>query len=57
MSNFIQHPYHLVDESPWPIFASVFSLGITAGLVKWFYTNRVRLLLFRLLFLVIISFQ
>jgi len=57
MSNFIQHPYHLVDESPWPLFASIFRLGVTSGLAKWFYTNRVRLLFFRLFFLILMSYQ
>nr|YP_010486852.1 Cytochrome c oxidase subunit 3 [Poliometra prolixa]UWI54396.1 cytochrome c oxidase subunit 3 [Poliometra prolixa] len=31
-----QHPYHLVDQSPWPITASLGALISTIGLVLWF---------------------
>ena len=37
MSNLIRHPYHLVDESPWPLFSSIGAFCITAGIVKWFH--------------------
>lgn len=37
MSNLIRHSYHLVDESPWPLLASLGALIITGGLVKWFH--------------------
>nr|YP_009730386.1 cytochrome c oxidase subunit III [Stephanometra indica]QHT54551.1 cytochrome c oxidase subunit 3 [Stephanometra indica] len=32
-----QHPYHLVDQSPWPIIASLGALISTVGLVLWFH--------------------
>jgi len=32
-----QHPYHLVDPSPWPLTASLGALGLTSGLVMWFH--------------------
>nr|YP_010596282.1 cytochrome c oxidase subunit III [Tropiometra macrodiscus]WAJ60707.1 cytochrome c oxidase subunit 3 [Tropiometra macrodiscus] len=31
-----QHPYHLVDQSPWPIVSSLGVLVSTVGLVLWF---------------------
>nr|QWC54431.1 cytochrome c oxidase subunit III [Gammarus lacustris] len=31
------HPYHLVEKSPWPITASLSAMLITTGLVKWFH--------------------
>nr|WNS59357.1 cytochrome c oxidase subunit 3 [Hyocrinidae sp.] len=31
-----QHPYHLVDQSPWPIMASFSVLVMVLGLVFWF---------------------
>ncbi len=37
MSNLIRHPYHLVDESPWPLVAAIGAFFITSGLVKWFH--------------------
>nr|WKK49863.1 cytochrome c oxidase subunit 3 [Thaumatocrinus sp. JL223] len=32
-----QHPYHLVDQSPWPVIASLGALVSTIGLVLWFH--------------------
>nr|YP_010573831.1 cytochrome c oxidase subunit III [Metacrinus rotundus]UZH93090.1 cytochrome c oxidase subunit 3 [Metacrinus rotundus] len=32
-----QHPYHLVNQSPWPITASLGALIVTLGLVLWFH--------------------
>jgi len=34
MSNLFRHPFHLVDESPWPLLASFSGLGLTSGLLK-----------------------
>lgn len=31
------HPFHLVDPSPWPIFASMFALTITFGSALYFH--------------------
>ena len=31
------HPYHLVDPSPWPIFASLGVFVTTVGAVSWFH--------------------
>jgi len=45
MANCPRHPFHLVDNSPWPILSSVFALGLTAGGVQAFYTSSYYLLL------------
>ena len=37
MSNHIQHPYHLVDESPWPIFSALGGFSLTGGLLALFH--------------------
>jgi len=52
----VNHPFHLTDESPWPILASFLRLGVTTGLVSWFHINRIALLVFRILTLNITSF-
>ena len=57
MSNYIQHPFHLVEESPWPIFSSIFACNLVTGLAKWFYTNNYDLFLLRIFFLIIVIFQ
>lgn len=56
LSNFIPHPFHLVDESPWPLLSAVFRLGLTAGLATWFHTTRFGLLLLRLFSLTTVAF-
>ena len=43
MSNIICHPYHIVDESPWPLFGSIGGLYLTTGIVRWFHLNSVYL--------------
>nr|YP_009172416.1 cytochrome c oxidase subunit III [Sinergasilus polycolpus]ACB99584.1 cytchrome c oxidase subunit III [Sinergasilus polycolpus]ALG63350.1 cytochrome c oxidase subunit III [Sinergasilus polycolpus] len=57
MSNMISHPYHLVDESPWPLMASVSGLGLTFGLVKWFHSQSITLTLVSLTMLLLIMYQ
>nr|AHB52775.1 cytochrome c oxidase subunit III [Schizopera knabeni] len=37
MSNLIRHPYHLVDESPWPLVATAGAFFLTTGLLEWFH--------------------
>ena len=31
-----RHPFHLVDNSPWPILSSIFALSLTVSRVYWF---------------------
>ena len=57
MSNIISHPYHLVDESPWPVIARVSGAGLTFGLVKWFHSQSVHLILIRLIILMLVIIQ
>jgi len=57
MSNYVNHPYHLVDESPWPIIAAFAGLGLTSGLLIWFHDRRVRLFLLSLFLLLRITAQ
>nr|ADB20199.1 cytochrome c oxidase subunit 3 [Elimaea cheni] len=37
MSTYMNHPYHLVNPSPWPLTGAIGALITTAGLVKWFH--------------------
>ena len=56
MSNQIIHPFHLCDESPWPILASISAIGLTTGLSKWFHLNDFTLIFIRLVLLVVTAF-
>lgn len=40
-----QHPYHLVDQSPWPLTGAISALMMTSGLILWFHTKSLSLLL------------
>lgn len=57
MSNFLRHPFHLVDESPWPLLASLRGARITCGLLKWFQYSDHTLLALGVFFLFVVSFQ
>nr|YP_010132034.1 cytochrome c oxidase subunit III [Periscepsia handlirschi]QQD89768.1 cytochrome c oxidase subunit III [Periscepsia handlirschi] len=37
MSTHSNHPFHLVNYSPWPLTASIGVMTIVAGMVKWFH--------------------
>lgn len=57
MSNLIRHPYHLVDESPWPLIASIGAFFITTGLIKWFHSSSITLLIVGLSIILITMLQ
>ena len=57
MSNVIRHPYHMVDESPWPLVSSTGAFFVTSGLVKWFYAHSLDLLLLGLLVIALVIAQ
>nr|AWN56376.1 cytochrome c oxidase subunit 3 [Scaptocoris castanea] len=33
------HPYHLVDYSPWPLLSSIGMMTLTSGMVLWFHKS------------------
>uniref|UniRef100_A0AB39A6T0 Cytochrome c oxidase subunit 3 n=1 Tax=Cryptochironomus defectus TaxID=2582960 RepID=A0AB39A6T0_9DIPT len=37
------HPFHLVNYSPWPLTGSIGALTLTAGLTKWFHQYEMNL--------------
>nr|YP_009305224.1 cytochrome c oxidase subunit III [Scirpophaga incertulas]AGD80119.1 cytochrome c oxidase subunit III [Scirpophaga incertulas]AGG84302.1 cytochrome c oxidase subunit III [Scirpophaga incertulas]AHF21009.1 cytochrome c oxidase subunit III [Scirpophaga incertulas] len=42
MKNF-NHPYHLVDYSPWPLTSAIGVLTLVSGMVKWFHNFNLNL--------------
>nr|YP_009937364.1 cytochrome c oxidase subunit III [Trigonopterus tanimbarensis]QNT26835.1 cytochrome c oxidase subunit 3 [Trigonopterus tanimbarensis] len=40
------HPFHLVDQSPWPILGSLSLFTFMIGLIKWFHFKETNLLYF-----------
>lgn len=57
MSNVIRHTCHLVDDSPWPLIASLAGLSLTSGLLKWFHTFNFRLFISSLVLLFLVTAQ
>ena len=57
MSNLLCHPYHIVDESPWPIFGSIGGLFLTSGIVRIFHLNLIGLMLCGLLIILLVIAQ
>lgn len=37
MSTHSNHPFHLVDYSPWPLIGSIGAITTISGLIKWFH--------------------
>ena len=57
MSNIIKHPYHLVEISPWPLYASISAIGLTSGIVSWFHIKEIDLFYRRLVLILAIIHQ
>jgi len=51
------HSYHLIDQRPWPLFASLATLIVATGLSKWFSLNNHNLFLLGLSSLLLISYM
>nr|YP_010946900.1 cytochrome c oxidase subunit III [Salganea incerta]WGO57657.1 cytochrome c oxidase subunit III [Salganea incerta] len=51
------HPYHLVDKSPWPITGAIGALVVMMGLIKWFHQYNKSLIFIGLLILILTMIQ
>ena len=45
MSAHSNHPFHLVDYSPWPLTGALGAIILVSGLVKWFHQFNPNLLI------------
>nr|YP_010947285.1 cytochrome c oxidase subunit III [Promustilia yajiangensis]WGO62296.1 cytochrome c oxidase subunit III [Promustilia yajiangensis] len=45
MKTNFNHPYHLVDYSPWPLTGAIGILTLVTGMVKWFHNFNMNLLI------------
>nr|ALO77165.1 cytochrome c oxidase subunit 3 [Phloiophilus edwardsi] len=57
MSTHSNHPFHLVNYSPWPILGSLSTMSLMMGLIKWFHLYNSNLLMIGLLINSLIMFQ
>nr|ALO70523.1 cytochrome c oxidase subunit 3 [Diartiger fossulatus] len=51
------HPFHLVDYSPWPLISSVGTMILMIGLIKWFHFSQMNLLLMGITIIIMIMVQ
>nr|WIL79802.1 cytochrome c oxidase subunit III [Neohydnus sinensis] len=51
------HPFHLVDYSPWPLLGAFSAMTVMMGLIKWFHFFNNDLLLFGLLLTILVMYQ
>uniref|UniRef100_A0AB38ZGF1 Cytochrome c oxidase subunit 3 n=1 Tax=Lucanus liuyei TaxID=2952596 RepID=A0AB38ZGF1_9SCAR len=51
------HPYHLVDVSPWPILGALSAMISMVGIIKWFHMFNVNLMLLGLSITSLIMYQ
>nr|YP_009185793.1 cytochrome c oxidase subunit III [Atrecus affinis]ALO70359.1 cytochrome c oxidase subunit 3 [Atrecus affinis] len=57
MNSHKNHPYHLVDISPWPILGALGAMITMMGLIKWFHFFNNNLFLMGLLITMMIMYQ
>nr|WIL79918.1 cytochrome c oxidase subunit III [Pieleus irregularis] len=51
------HPFHLVDFSPWPILGAFSAMTVMMGMIKWFHLYNNNLLLLGFLIMTLIMYQ
>nr|WGT89398.1 cytochrome c oxidase subunit III [Sclomina guangxiensis]WGT89411.1 cytochrome c oxidase subunit III [Sclomina guangxiensis]WGT89437.1 cytochrome c oxidase subunit III [Sclomina guangxiensis]WGT89450.1 cytochrome c oxidase subunit III [Sclomina guangxiensis]WGT89463.1 cytochrome c oxidase subunit III [Sclomina guangxiensis] len=51
------HPYHLVDVSPWPLTGSIGAMTLTSGMVMWFHKNSMSLYILGVMILLLTMIQ
>nr|YP_011015280.1 cytochrome c oxidase subunit III [Athousius wudanganus]UBS91002.1 cytochrome c oxidase subunit III [Athousius wudanganus] len=57
MSTHKNHPYHLVEVSPWPILGAFSAMSMMMGLIKWFHMYDVSLFLLAFTNTILIMYQ
>lgn len=57
MSTTYFHPYHIVDQSPWPATGALGAFAITSGTIIWFHKLSPYLIIIGILILTITSYQ
>nr|WDE20744.1 cytochrome coxidase subunit III [Callimerus inbasalis] len=51
------HPFHLVDYSPWPLLGALSAMTVMMGLIKWFHLYNNNLLLLGFVIMILIMYQ
>nr|WMQ77915.1 cytochrome c oxidase subunit III [Kamalia tattakana] len=51
------HPFHLVDYSPWPLTGAIGVMTLTTGMIKWFHNFNSTMLILGYLIVILTMFQ
>lgn len=51
------HPFHLVNYSPWPLTRSIGALTLTSGIIIWFYKSNISLFSLGIIITILSIFQ
>lgn len=57
MTTHHNHPYHLVDYSPWPLTGAIGVLTLVTGIVKWFHNFNINLLILGYIITILTIYQ
>nr|AYW52303.1 cytochrome c oxidase subunit 3 [Agrilinae sp. 1 ACP-2013] len=57
MSSHKNHPFHLVDYSPWPLFGALSAMTLMSGLIKWFHQQQPNLMFLGMIITMMIMYQ
>nr|YP_010999063.1 cytochrome c oxidase subunit III [Eupolyphaga nigrinotum]WPM91821.1 cytochrome c oxidase subunit III [Eupolyphaga nigrinotum] len=57
MTNHANHPFHLVDKSPWPIIGALSAMIMLTGMIKWFHLYNQSLLLIGMMIMTLTMIQ
>nr|AKK32523.1 cytochrome c oxidase subunit III [Henschiella sp. PJ-2015] len=51
------HPYHLVDFSPWPLTSSIAGMTLTSGMIMWFHMKNMNLFMLGFMIMILSMIQ
>nr|YP_010616667.1 cytochrome c oxidase subunit III [Celastrina lavendularis]YP_010701143.1 cytochrome c oxidase subunit III [Celastrina oreas]WAW79867.1 cytochrome c oxidase subunit 3 [Celastrina lavendularis]WCI21384.1 cytochrome c oxidase subunit 3 [Celastrina oreas] len=51
------HPYHLVNYSPWPLTSAIGSLTLVIGMIKWFHNFNMNMLMLGYIIIILSMYQ
>nr|QTZ20407.1 cytochrome c oxidase subunit 3 [Spodoptera ochrea] len=57
MKNNFNHPFHLVDYSPWPLTGAIGVMVLVSGMVKWFHNFNMNLLILGYFIVILTMYQ
>nr|UPL65421.1 cytochrome c oxidase subunit III [Sadoletus valdezi] len=57
MKTINNHPFHLVDYSPWPLTGSIGAMTLTSGMVVWFHKNEMYLFALGVIIILLTMYQ